>query len=477
MEYEERKMVKVDTSSIVPTFIFQGKRYFITCKRWGILFLSCCILSFDIFCLYFFSFINDMTSVYFNVTPVMTDLLASLNFVGRTVGAIIVCLFSEWMKLRGITVYGSASNCISILLIAVGVFFGNFALSLFGMFLNGVLSGILMTIVQVITLAWFPFDERGKSGAAPWVVRRLTLMLSNIVATRSLGVYEVTQGHISNNASEHFVHQFQVTFTGVFGLIALMTLLCCVVAAFYVTDTPSVYEGDDILPEQTGENTPLLHTSFNTKSLARQLKDLIVIFKDLSFIIYFCTYIFVSLDNPLGTMLISSLVIKEFPHIADRDVGIFFCIGILVGSFGSAVAGQILDKFAKPQITFICIALLSVTSLAGFSLSFHLHILSGVFAFYLLLWSARDALSVCMLHRLAEMTVHKSHSICVKTFSIAVTLSSLWVAISGFMIRLILKYSSPAISVLFPMPFFVLSIVSYIVFWRHFRGSMASENG
>lgn len=463
------------------TFVFQGKRYYVTPKRWGILLLSCCILSLDVFCFYFFSFINDMTSIYFNVSPAMTDLLASLNMVGRTVGAIAVCIFSDWMTLRGITVYGSALNSISVLCVAIGVYTRKFVLALLGMFLNGAFSGILITIVQVITMTWFPLHERGKSSAAPWVVRRLTLMLSNIIATRSLGADVIMQaGNVSEATTssavlKHFIHQFQTTFTIVFGVIAFMTLLCCVIARIYVTDRPAVCEDGDIPPEELDESTLLLQTGSTSYTFVRQVQDLILIFKDISLIIYFCTFIFATLDNPLGTMLISSLVIDAFPKTTDQIVGIAYCIGIVVGSLGSAMTGQVLDKFAKPQITFICFALFSVVSLAGISLSFNLHILVGVFAFYLLLWFSRDALVVCILHRLAEMTIHRTHSIRVKTFSIAVTVSSLGIALTAYIIRIIENQSSPAVGVLYSMPFLVLSIVSYVVFWPHFRAPMARD--
>lgn len=458
------------TSLVFPQYFnFQGKRYRVTPKRWGILLLSCCILSLDAFCYYFFSFINDKTSFYFKISPGLTDMLTSFHIIGRAAGVIIVCFLTEWMTLRGITVYGSVGNCFAVLIIAIGVFCQTFWLTSCGMFLNGVFSGVLVAIVQVITMTWFPLNERGKASAAPWILRRLSMMLSNIIATRSLGVHKVviTQNATQNIADEHFMQQFQRTFTGVFGLIAFLTMICCMFAWLYVSERPPLYEesGDD-LTQIVDEITPTL----NCERFREKLDDLWLIIKNLSFVLYFFLLAFVQMDTPLGTTLISSIVTTQFPEIDDGYVGIVLCIGITVGSVGSAMAGQILDKFSKPQTTYVCFALHSILSLASFSICSHLHLLPGVFGSYLLLWSARDALSVCMYHRFAAMTVDQTHSIRVKTFCIAIFAGCLAMAATASIIRLLMNHFTVAVGVLYPMPFLLLSVFIYVYFWRHFEG-------
>lgn len=425
----------------------------------------------DMLCFCFFSFINDITSWYFHSTPAQTDWLASTHLIGRALGGIAMCLFSERTGLRNVAVTCSAMNAVASLMIGAGVFLNIFPIAIAGAFVNGVSSLTLLTIMQHITVIWFPPTERGIATSAPWAARRLSLVVSIIISTRTVGS-SISENHadmyLHNNETAELRTKFKVTYSIVFGTFAFLSLLCCVFSRFYVTDTAPVFVGDEHSEENSDEIIPILrHKKFF--DLRREIRELIHVVKNPALALLYIMLASISTEVTLGFILISSIVVKEFPEADDQTVGMVSCIGIIIGAIGSVIAGAVIDRFRKPRLTYISLAAISAVALSAFSLCLHIRNLPGVYAAYLLMSVPREGLLVCIVHHIAATVPDQRHSVRIKVFTIVVMSAALSIVASTTVIRVLVDNVNSTLAVLFPLPFLLWTVVLYILLWSRLQ--------
>lgn len=454
------------------SFVYRGKRYRVVPKRWGMLLIVCWILLLDIITLAFFAFINDVTSVYFRTPPAVTDWLSTINLVARAAFGIIICFFSQRMSFRTIAMMASGLMTVANILIICGVSSrGNYGFVIVGQIFSGCAAAMVLSIIQLVAFNWFPLWERGKAVSFPWVTRRLSTVFSNLIATRSLGTFTLVSrsGNEIVEPSEEslLVFRFRFVFSIVYGLLALAALLCCVISRVYVNERPPVVKEEEDESCKPDESSSLV--AQEPFSLRKELEGLKYLFTDFSFNLIFTLYCFVLTVRPLFDILLSSLIIQAFPYLNDHIVGIMYCVGISLGSFGSPTAGQILDIFSRPRLTFLGFNGSVTIALCLFSISLYMQwfILSCIS--YVVLLFSRDATMVCLSHRITGTMTKESNAVRVKAFSLTGSVPFLSVAITAVIVRAILSSSNAAFAVLFPIPFLVLSSLAYVFLWKYLQ--------
>lgn len=472
MESETKELLnETDDDS---TFTLMGTKYYVIRKRWGVLALVCLIMILDMFTFSFFSYVNDVTSFYFGIEPAVTDLQATISFIGRLVPVALILLCGEWLSFRTVMILGTALNSIGAILITIGVLVKVYACVVVGSFLTGSATAILMAVSLLVSVNWFPPKERGKASSASWVSRRLSALISNQIATRAIGISGPLATNLNSTTDIEYVeNQFKVAYSTVFGCLAILTFLCCLISRIYVTEKPPpVVEELALESENTDEKTPMLggkpSPSYNFK---REMKDVTYILSDGSYAILTWVFGFMLMERPLGDVLISSLVLKEFPLADDQFVSIMFTMGIILATIFSPLTGQILDKFSHPRATFIIITFITTIALTAFSICFQIHSLEGVFVSFLIMWSTRDGVLVCLTHRFSAIAQKETDTIRMKASAPPVASTAITAAISITVIRYLLDNYTSAIAVLFPLPFLILSLLSYIFLWKYLRGS------
>lgn len=472
-EFEGETTTTEDTEY---TYTLQGKKYYIVGKRWTILALICLILLPDMFSFSFFAFINDLTSFYFDIPPAVTDVQATINLIGRMFSTIIVCFIGNLMSFRSITILGSALNALSAILVAIGVIYGLFSLVLFGMFVSGLGAAIVMALIQLVAVIWFPFRERGKANAAMWVARRTSYLFSSLISTRSMGIdysyTELEEIEINDgNETAKIDLKFKAACSSTFGGLALMSIVCCLIAQFFLPEHPPLCESTQATNdpgENSDESTPMLGEK-PKYSFKKELKEIGELFSNPSFILIFLIYSFMMTERPLGSTLTSSLILAQFPDTNDQFVGIMLVIGIVLASIFSPITGVLLDKLTKPRLIYICIMIVSITGVIAFSVCFQVSSLTGVFASFLILWSTRDGVLVCMTHRLSAILSNKPNSSRIKGYTLPSAGTAICGAIATTCIRILLENVNSSAAVLFPLPFLLFGLFSYIFLWQYLR--------
>lgn len=91
-----------------------------------------------------FSFINDLTVLYFDIEPALVNLQSILSLISRIVTLIAFCLFGNLLTFDYITILGDETNNIAATLISISILLETYNLVLAGMALSGVASSILI---------------------------------------------------------------------------------------------------------------------------------------------------------------------------------------------------------------------------------------------------------------------------------------------------------------------------------------------
>lgn len=454
------------------TFLLEGKRHQVVTKRWGILSLVCFIMLLDVFGCGNFSFVNDITSSYFGITPAITDLQAIANLLGRVASAAVICAIGGWVALRQIILLACGLHGLGSLLITIGIVSKIFGLLAAGMFLSGCAAAIIMSVGQQVSVNWFPMHERGKVTALSLASRRLSSLLSNLIATRATGLsyshQQLERMTMQPKMTEGVHHRFLIVFAGIFGSLSLSSLFCFILTAIFVSDKPPVRDYEEQLGLPPKESTPFFAMS-TSYSILRELKEVVEISRDRPLKIFFILYAFAMTDRAYDATLISSLVLKEFPRSNDQFVGLMFVSGILIATFSGPLVGQILDTYSKPRLTTVCVASLLILAFAASVASFQFHSIVSVFVSYVTLAASRNSLMICLKHRVSGITANQSSSSRFKANAIVNAGGVVTMIISTACVRALMDNFNSAFSVLLPVPFLVCFALSYIFLWSYLK--------
>lgn len=173
--------------------------------------------------------------------------------------------------------------------------------------------------------------------------------------------------------------------------------------------------------------------------------------------------------RPLADILLSSIVLNAFTYLDDGVVGIMYCVGISLGCLGSPTAGQILDVFSSPRLTFLGFNGGVTIALCVFSISLYMQWFALTCISYVVILFSRDATMVCLSHRITGTMTKESNAVRVKAFSLTGSVPFLNVAITAVIVRTILTNSRAAFAVLFPVPFLVISSLSFVFLWKYLQ--------
>lgn len=452
------------------TFLLEGKRHRVVAKRWGISSLVCLISLLDAFGYSILSFINDVTSSYFEIEPAVTDLQAIADQVGIMTSVLGICMIGRWMTLRQITLLACVLQGCGAFLITIGVVSKIFGLVAGGMFLMGGGAGIMMSVGILVTVNWFPLHERGKATALSSASRILASMFSNIVATRTMGIsyshqqLELITTH--RETAENLNHRFKTVFSSIFGFLSLSSMVCCILTIIFVADKPPICESEKRFEGPLTEDTPLIGTS-SSYSIITEMKDVVTLFRNGPFAVFFILFSFAFADRAYDATLISSLVLKEFPHSNDQFVGLMYICGIILAAISGPSVGQILDKYSNPRLTIACCTSLLLLAFFASAASFQFHSIAGVFVSYLAVAASRYSLLVCLKHRESGITANQSSSIRLKAYSILTAGAIASLTISTICVRILMDNFSSAFGILFPVPFLVCILLSFRFLWRY----------
>lgn len=447
------------------TFLLGGKRYQVLPKRWGVLFIVSIILLLDTFSASFFGFINDISSTYFNVSPAVTDLLSTVNMIARSLFGFVVALGGRRLDFRTLALCTCATIVVGDLLIAAGVSSRqNFAIAVMGQILNGFGATMALTVSQMAPSNWFPDGERGRAVSIPWILRRLSPVVSNLVATQAvklnqplLKVKATTNISLPGMAEgeQDLLHRFRISFQSAYLSLSVVAIICFIFSFFYIANYPTLKRGETSTPEETNRSW----------SLFEELKEIVTLFKNGKYDLLFVMYLLILSVRPMTEWMLSSIVLAGFPELSDSVVGIMFCVGYSIGSMGPPTGGWVLDKCKRPKLTFF-IGILSVISAIG-TFSFAICIQNQVLLFisYIGITFFRDFCFVCISHSFVHIMSTEDNAMKVRGFSIAGSVPWFSLAIYTAIMRNVLTNFGPVLTVLIPIPFHVMACTLYLLLY------------
>lgn len=433
------------------------RRQKILAKRWIILLIVCSIVTLDTFSASFFGFINDVSSQYFNVDPQQTDFLSTVNTIARSAFGFVLALGGGMLHLR----FLAAATCVTILvgdsLILTGVSSRlNFSIVIIGQALNGFGAALAITLSQLTASTWFPQSERGRAVSVPWIFRRLSPVISNLIATQVVKIADAqSASDLNATASDSDreqiqIDRFRISFQYAYVCLSGIALLSFVTSNVFITNGPSSIAG--IQPVQRGQSWNVL----------AQLRGICDLFKDWQYCLLFMMYVLILSVRPMTEWLVSSIALAGFPDMTDSTVGVMFCVGYSVGSLGSPTGGWVLDKFKRPKLTFAFGTVSVMVALGMLSLAINQHSRSMLFVSFMAATFSRDFCFVCINHSLVETLNSKSNAVQVRGFSIAGSAPWFTLAVYTAIIRSVLTRYGPILTALFPLPFHVIALVLYL---------------
>ncbi|XP_039274042.2 putative MFS-type transporter C09D4.1 [Styela clava] len=388
--------------------------YILTPKRWGILMIVSSILFLDTFSASFFGFINDIASEYFETTPAATDVLSTINMIARSVFGFVLAMGGEQLNFRSLALATTGTIVAGDLLITAGVSSRrNMVIVGMGQIMNGFGATMTLTLSQMAPSNWFPENERGRAVALPWILRRLSPVASNIVATRTIrqgyanvGSANATSAYFeSDELLKNFRTSFQISYIALTGI----ALVAFVLSQMYVTDYPPRADGKKASP---GTNT------YGWRPLT-ELRGILSLFANGQYVLLLFMYVLQLSVRPMNEWMLSSIILDAFPELDDSTAGIVFIVSYVIGAFGSPTGGFVLDKFRRPKVTLVfgqCAVIIwcGLFSLGVYLQSFVLVFISDVgTAFF------RDFCFVCISHSLIETMYNEPADTKVRAFSIS----------------------------------------------------------
>lgn len=446
------------------TFLLSGKRYQVLPKRWGVLFIVSTILLLDTFSASFFGFINDISSTYFNVSPALTDLLSTVNMIARSVFGFVVALGGKLLDFRSLALYTCATIVVGDLLIAAGVSSRrNFAIAVLGQVMNGFGATMALTVSQMAPSNWFPNEERGRAVSIPWILRRLSPVFSNLVATQTVKMEQpLLKVKIAPNMSlpgiverEHeLLSRFRLSFQTAYFTLSLVAILSFALSYLYITNYPPL-KRNETAPEE-------IHKKWN---LLEEIKGIVLLFKNGQYDLLFVMYVLILSVRPMTEWMVSSIVLAGFPELSDSVVGIMFCVGYSIGSMGPPTGGWVLDKCKRPKLTFFIGILLAMISMGTFSFAICIQNLPLLFVSYVGITFFRDFCFVCISHSFVQTLSTEDNAMKVRGFSIAGSVPWFSLAIYTAIMRAVLTNFGPVLTVLIPIPFHVIACTLYLVLY------------
>nr|XP_039274043.1 feline leukemia virus subgroup C receptor-related protein 1-like [Styela clava] len=435
--------------------------YILTPKRWWILFIVSSILFLDSFSASFFGFINDVTSEYFETTPAATDFLSTVNMLSRSVFGFVLAMGGEQFNFRSLALAATGTIVAGDLLITAGVSSRrNMVIVGMGQIMNGFGATITLTLSQMAPSNWFPENERGRAVALPWILRRLSPVLSNIVATRTIrqGYYSIdnvnttTRYFDNNDLMTNFRTSFQISYLVLTGI----ALAGFVLAQLYVTDYP---------PRADGQKMPPRANNYTWRPLT-ELKGIFSLFVNGQYVLLLFMFVLQLSLRPMVEWMLSSIIIVAFPELDDGTAGIVFIVSYVIGAFGSPTGGFILDQFRRPKVTLVFGQCAAIVSCCMFSLGVYLQSFPLVFVSDVLSAFFRDLCFVCISHSLIETMYNEPADTKVRAFSISGSVPWFSLALYTGIVRYVLQHGGAALSVLIPIPFHVIAGILYILFYK-----------